>query len=484
MKKRFVLLMPVTWLVFIALYFIDRRLMAVPLAASIIVSLAILMINAFIVIKVSSGKGLKITMSVLSLLAVLIYSLAGIVCNPYWNSITGYANRPYADSYENTVTSKEAIEDLDYMMRFLKKDHPALLNGMPQEVEDRYKTVRSELESIDTITVNELCRKTEYVLNCLHDGHTYTFPKYDFHYLKDCFSEELAGYKTTSVNGLTIDELAEQSRDIISYEAESWEISRIRSLYFTLEGLDFLGLDNTEVTYVFEKDGDKTTRTYTQEDYALLDEIEMKTEDTATESFVSYEIDEENSLAIMTLTECNANAEYNKAVRDMFTEVKEKNIQHVAVDIRGNGGGNDAVISEFFRYLDIDEYKTCGLEWRLGFFTVPYPARSVKNEKADELLFKGDFYLLTSSGTFSSGMLYAQYVKDNHIGTIIGEAPGNDPNGYGEVVFFSLPNSKIFMSVSTKHFVRADANAGTYLVEPDISCDYSEAKERLYEAIG
>ena len=112
----------------------------------------------------------------------------------------------------------------------------------------------------------------------------------------------------------------------------------------------------------------RITRTYTQEDYALIDDIEVKTDDTATESFVSYEIDEENSLAIMTLTACNANAEYNKAVRDMFTEAKKKNIKHVAVDIRGNGGGNDAVIGEFFRYLDIDEYKTCGLEWRLGDF--------------------------------------------------------------------------------------------------------------------
>lgn len=484
MKKRFVFVLPVTWLVFIGVYYIDKRLISVPYAVSIIVSLVILMINAFIVFKVRSGKGLKIPMAILSVLAVLIYNVAGIICNPYWNSITGYADRPYADSYENTVTSKEAIEDLDYMMKFLKKDHPAMLNGMPSEVEERYKTVRTELEGIDTITVNELCRKTEYVLTCLHDGHTYTFPKYDFHYLKDSYSEELAGYKTISVNGLTIDEIAEQSRDLISYESESWEIFRIRSLYFTLEGLDYLGFDNTEVTYVFGKDGDTITRTYTREDYALIDEIEVRTDNSPAESFVSYEIDEESSLAIMTLTECNANAEYNKAVRDMFTEVKEKSIQHVAVDIRGNGGGSDAVIGEFFRYLDIDEYKTCGLEWRLGFFTVPYPARFEKNEKVNDLLFRGDFYLLTSSGTFSSGMLYAQYVKDNHIGTIIGEAPGNDPNGYGEVVFFSLPNSKIFMSVSTKHFVRADSNAGTYLVEPDIPCESMEAEERLYEMIG
>jgi C-terminal processing protease CtpA/Prc len=106
-----------------------------------------------------------------------------------------------------------------------------------------------------------------------------------------------------------------------------------------------------------------------------------------------------------------------------------------------------------------------------------------KNEKVNDLLFTGDFYLLTSSGTFSSAMLYAQYVKDNHVGTIIGEAPGNDPNGYGEVVYFALPNSKIFMSVSTKHFIRADKDAGTYLVEPDIECSSNEAMDKLYEVI-
>ena len=483
MKKRFIALLPVTWLVFLGLHILDRRLTAVPLSVSIVVSLLVLAIDFFIIFKVRSGKGLKIPFSILSVLALLIYSLGGIVCNPYWHSITRYANRPMPDSYDGVITSKQAIEDLDYMMTFLKKDHPACYSGVPSEVLERYNIVKSELESVETVTVNELCQKTEYVLSCLHDGHTYTFPKYDYHYLRDAFSDDLAGYKTVSVNGLTIDELAKQSTDLISFEAESWEITRIRDLYFTLEGLDYLGLDNTDVTYVFEKDGQAITRTYTQADYTLLSEIEVKSDDSETESFVSYEIDEKRSLAIMTLTQCKANAEYNQAVKDMFTEVKNKNIQHVAVDIRGNGGGNDGVIGEFFRYLDIDSYKTCGLTWRLGFLNIPYPANYVKNEKVDDLLFKGDFYLLTSSGTFSSGMLYAQYVKDNHIGTIIGEAPGNDPNGYGEVAFFALPNSKIFMSVSTKHFVRADQNAGTYLVEPDVACDSSEAKDQLYELI-
>ena len=96
MKKRFVFLLPVTWLVYIGVYLIDKRLIAVPYAVSIIVSLVILIVNAFIIFKVRSGKGLKIPMSILSVLAVLIFNMAGIICNPYWNSITGYTDRPYA----------------------------------------------------------------------------------------------------------------------------------------------------------------------------------------------------------------------------------------------------------------------------------------------------------------------------------------------------------------------------------------------------
>ena len=483
MKKRFVLILPLTWLVFLGLFFLDKMVTAVPLAVSIVVSLLIVIVDFFILFKIRSGKGLKIPFTILSVFIVAFYNVFGIACNPYWNSNTKYANYPLPESYDTVLTSQQAVEDLDYMMTFIKKDHPACYGGVPSEVQERYNIVKSELESLDSITVNELCQKTEYVLSCLHDGHTYTFPKYNYHYLKDSYSDELAGYKTVSVNGITIDELAKQSTDLISFEAESWEITRIRSLYFTLEGLDYLGLDNTEVTYEFEKDGQTISRTYTQADYALLDEIEVKNNNSAPESFVSYEIDEEKSLAVMTLTSCRANAEYIKAVKDMFTEVKAKNIQHVAVDIRGNGGGSDAVIGEFFRYLDIDEYKTCGLQWRLGFIMIPYPVNYEKNERVNDLLFTGDFYLLTSSGTFSSGMLYAQYVKDNKVGTIIGEAPGNDPNGYGEVVHFALPNSKIFMSVSTKHFVRADQNAGTYLVETDIACDSKDAMDKLYEVI-
>ena len=83
-------------------------------------------------------------------------------------------------------------------------------------------------------------------------------------------------------------------------------------------------------------------------------------------------------------------------------------------------------------------------------------------------------------------MEFAEFVRDNDLGTIIGEAPGNDPNSYGDVAYFSLPNSHIFMQISTKNWVRADRNAPEGLIIPDIECDithYEDSREALYNAI-
>ena len=77
-------------------------------------------------------------------------------------------------------------------------------------------------------------------------------------------------------------------------------------------------------------------------------------------------------------------------------------------------------------------------------------------------------------------MIFAQYVKDNNLGLIIGEAPGNTPSGYGEIATFLLPNSKLYIQISTRHFFRADKETREILVSPDIECAAEEAMEVVY----
>lgn len=47
--------------------------------------------------------------------------------------------------------------------------------------------------------------------------------------------------------------------------------------------------------------------------------------------------------ATLTLNNCNYNQEHRNCLKSMFTEIQDKNIQNVAVDLRNNGGGASAL---------------------------------------------------------------------------------------------------------------------------------------------
>lgn len=126
------------------------------------------------------------------------------------------------------------------------------------------------------------------------------------------------------------------------------------------------------------------------------------------------------------------------------------------MDLRRNGGGDSSVANEFFRYLNIESYKTWAGVWRLGVFEIRGDAAVLENPRDKDLAFDGNLYLLTSVYTFSSAMDFAELVKDNHLGAIIGEPPGNDPRSYGDISCFTLPNSGSYIQISTRKWYRID----------------------------
>lgn len=110
----------------------------------------------------------------------------------------------------------------------------------------------------------------------------------------------------------------------------------LRSDISCLEGLQYLDIDTTAgVKYTYESpEGVREEHTYYENDFITYDEYvkynNIVPNENAAASFVSYEINKENSIAILTLTSCVYDEEY----KAMFRQVKEKNIQNVAVDIR------------------------------------------------------------------------------------------------------------------------------------------------------
>lgn len=488
MKKRYVCISALTNIIAIGMIFLNLFLFHTREWVSLL--FAGLTIAAFLLFVVK-GNGKKRSQILLGAFMVftIFLTLAGTFCNPYWNSVM-FKHSENTKAFDSELSYSEAEEDLAFAMHYLKKVHPLFLDGVPENVSAEYKKALEDLQKAEHIDVTLLNRKLQNILSVLEDAHTCSYAVYETeHYMKYTQQTRDNGETLVAVNGMELSKLLEEKSDLYSYEVESWGLRQLKQDLSTLEGLAFLDIPAADgVSYTFEdSDGNQRVITCYEEDYVTYEEYvslyEQEKEETEDEPFVSYEIDGEHNLAVLTLTECHYNDTYKNALRDMFTEVAENGIENVAVDIRNNGGGNSLVIDEFLHYLDIDTYKTDTCNWRLGMFNLPMGKGIMENKKYTELTFNGNVYVLTSSGTFSSAMMFAEYIKDNHLGTIIGEAPGNIPSGYGDITIFRLPESGLYMQVSTKKFFRADKESDDFLVSPDIECNAEEAFEYLYEAL-
>lgn len=452
-----------------------------PEIISTILSEILIILNIALLIKTQ-----KIYKSVIILcIPSIIFGFIGTYCNPYWNSVTYKNVSLYTKSYDKVLTKKEAKEDLEYAMKYLKKLHPALLKNTPEEIEQQYKIVKNNIETKDVITVNYLSKEIESIFSKLGDAHTEVIGNYkDYHVLKEMNKHNKNKEIITKINDIEIKDIFEQNKQYYSFETETPLPNQFEIDLILLEGLDKLGIDTEEIKYTFKSNNKEKEYTYkkedfiTQEEYDKYNNIQPKPE----KSFVRYEIDKENNLAILYLDQCNNNEEYKRVLKEMFEKIKENNIENIAVDLRNNGGGDSSVATEFLKYIDVDKYDEWAAEWRLGIFNIKTKKHSVKNKK-NKNPFNGNIYVLTSNDTFSASMDFAMYIKDNNLGTIIGEASLNDPNSYGMISSFKLPNSDIYMQISTKKWYRINQDTEEKFIEPDIKCESKEAIFKLYDTI-
>lgn len=484
MKKRYLIFNILCGLLGIALIPADLFLTAISVYVAGAACAA--MVAAFVLFLVK-GKGRWVSRMLLGIYTLFCLTLVwfGVYCNPYWNSVS-FRTITASEDLGQVMSYAEAKEDLDFVMRCLKKDHPAFREGVPDEVQERYEKALQELKEAEQIDVAMVYRQVQHVVSGLQDGHTSAFSVYEEkHYLKYIAQRTDAGYRLAAVNGRDLSALLLEKHKLYSYEVESWGLRQLGQDVCTLEGLYYLGIPAEGITYTYEDaEGNRETVTCKEEDFLTGEEyLAYNQAFDDEEPFVSYSIEEDRNLAVLTLTQCNYNEVYRRCLREMFQKVKELGIDNVAVDIRNNGGGNSLVADEFLHYLDVDTYRTHTCKWRLGCFFLSTGDGIAENEKYQELTFEGKVYMLTSTGSFSSAMLFAEYIKDNRLGTIIGEAPGNVPSGYGDIAVFRLPCSGLYLQVSTKQFFRADKETEDVLVSPDIACDADDAMERLYELI-
>lgn len=453
------------------------------------VVLGAIVIACFFIWKRHDGRIWSRLLMTLAGLAVGLACVGAAYMSPYWNAVL-IGLDPVTRSVNTEMYASAALEDLRYAMQYLQKVHPALINGYTDEVRTRYAQALGELQGRASISLMDFTRLLQSVIAPLNDPHTgisLTYSHTDEPHTLGTWQEHVKREDTlVAINGVPLENMLENVRDLIVYDSPAYGAARIADYAQTLEGLSYLGISAEDgVTYTWRRIDDvETDETVYTEDFLTPEAYEELYGDTmgSANDFVHWEIDQDNNVAILTLDACVNNDTYKDSLREMFAAIQEQGITNLAVDLRENSGGDSSVAEEFLRYINVPSYRTWSADMRLGTETMQLPAETVENKIHNDLVFNGNLYALTSPDTFSSGMMFAELIKDNHLGTLIGEEPGNDPNGYGDVVMFEMPNSKLLMSVSSKQWHRIDPSLQGLIV-PDIVVPADEAQEKLIEVV-
>jgi C-terminal processing protease CtpA/Prc len=383
---------------------------------------------------------------------------------------------------DKILSVEEMTEDLEYTIDVLGDVHPQTYKDFSDKQKQLIESLRSRM------TKPMEAREFYFIINKLFfsfkDGHTIIYPMkrksnkfidtdlvwlHDGLYVTSEGDNLKQGDKVIAVGDRSVDNLLEELTHIIPAEnLHSVKYEAGKSLT-RQEHLDYLGvIQDDSVDYHVQRGNSEFAV-----NMKLTGESKNKSKKTS-RPWVSFQIDKELSIGIFTLDKCIYNDEYEEALEDFFAEVSENNIQHVAVDVRQNSGGNSQVINEFLTYVDIKKYKSFNREIRYSKATAqhrntpkdkgyekPLQQFNTKNNQKcpdPNMIFKGKLYVLVSAATFSSANWFAVIVKDNKLGTVIGEPTGNKPTSYGDVLNFQIPNTGFRFICSHKKWIRPDTN--------------------------
>jgi C-terminal processing protease CtpA/Prc len=199
-------------------------------------------------------------------------------------------------------------------------------------------------------------------------------------------------------------------------------------------------------------------------------------------------------------------------LKDSFTEISRNQIEHLIIDVRRNGGGDSDLGDSLVTYITDQPFKSMHrTDWKrsqqytshlkahvprwmrwlpLTYFysDSEYYKKYAETPIGDictiihkeqtppdnALRFNGEVYVLSGIRSFSSAVIFLTLIKDYNLATIVGEETGGPANHFGELYPFVLPNSKLWMHTSVKHFIRPSGEHTEGGVKPDIPVQVSQ----------
>lgn len=191
----------------------------------------------------------------------------------------------------------------------------------------------------------------------------------------------------------------------------------------------------------------------------------------------------------------------------IFNQVQHDKVKNLVIDVSQNSGGNSAVGDIIIDYITSKPYYGYQCNWRRSDeYLKQMDARGSKNEryaqtKLGEILhydpsehkpsknkrrFYQKVYVVVGAGTFSSAIMFATIIKDNHIATLVGQTPTNGhPSHFGELYSANTPNTGLNVQFGVKEWIRPVGKQGQNLLVPNMLLSNQEmsSAERVVKAV-
>lgn len=392
---------------------------------------------------------------------------------------------PKSAPLDARLTREEATEDLDYLYRIISTRHLAWIDGsdIPQRVQKRYHEMRASL--YDGMTVLELYRYMRELTASVGELHTRAEWKGDASEIENGqeLKNALARYGLISaVDGVTYDTLLEEYRVYTADETGDMPAYRMRKGGFANElTLRLCGIDTSDgADYIFDtEEGEVSVHV----NFVTPEPTPDKEPQEEDNSWVSYRMDEERGVAVITITKCKYNEYYVRLLDEFFSAIKQKGIDNIVLDLRRNGGGTTATTHEFVSRLSFDRCKLPDRDVRCGWYIDKERNQMLRGAGGHG--YGGNLYVLTDYASASGAMYFAMVIRDNNLGKIVGQSSCNLPDMYTGIRYYSTPNARLVFSVSLFRFYRIDTSVQEGLpLEPDYLTAPGEEMQEVYRLIG
>ncbi|MCV9926216.1 S41 family peptidase [Flavobacterium sp. LS1R49] len=380
----------------------------------------------------------------------------------------------------------------------LQKPYPSLYRFNSKKNVD--KLFDNYFSSIDKNTTQiEFLAEIKLLLSYLQDGHFYGGAEEDLkqyfdekakvfplkiRFIKDnayvvCSKKEslLPETQILSINNVPIKEIKEKIFQYIVSDGKIetkkyWILNNNFWFYYRL-------VYGEQPTFKIEyKSENKKIKTINL-DAELHKNTECETPKSDPEKYLQLDYKKEG-IALLTIKTFNGEIfdqtkeNYIQFLEQSFKEIKNKKIDKLIIDVRGNGGGRDTYGSLLYSYLTNApfEYYT-SLESASQKLTkdnlnsyIPPENSSEDNfrgrnnlitQKPSENNYAGKVYILIDGMSFSTTAEFCAIAKSNDRATFIGEETGGGyfGNTSGNAVELVLPNTKIYISIPTTQYVLA-----------------------------